>query len=98
MKMKKRQVRQAKVFKAIAEASLTGLGDIVTKRETFSIAYLRDTEFGVHTMCGLFNQKHELLFVLRNDDLGITPTEDIMDEVDAIVHIIWGKKPYRVLF
>lgn len=96
--MKKMKKRQARVFKAIAEASLTGLGDIVTKREMFSIAYLSDTEFGVHTMCGLFNQKHELLYVLRDDDLGIAPADDIMDDVDAIVRIIWGKKPYTVLF
>lgn len=97
--MKKRQKRQARVLKAIAEASLTGLGDIVTKRgEMFTIAFLNGTKFGVHTMlCGLFNQKNELLYILRDDDLGITP-EDITDDVDAIVRIIWGKKPYTVLF
>lgn len=96
--MKKMKKRQAKVLRAIAEASLTGFSDIETKHGTFTIAHFSDTEFGVGTTCELFNQKHELLYVLRDDDLGIAPADNIMDDVDAIVRIIWGKKPYTVLF
>ena len=98
MKMKKHQVRQVKVLKAIAEASLTGFSDIETKHGTFTIAHFNDTKFGVGTVCDLFNAKHELLYILRDDDSGITPSDNIMDDVDAIVRIIWGKKPYTVLF
>ena len=96
--MKNMKKRQAKVLKAIAEASLTGISDIETKHGTFTIAHFNDTKFGVGTVCDLFDAEHELLYILRDDDSGITPSDNIMDEVDAIVRIIWGKKPYKLLF
>lgn len=97
--MKKMKKRQSKVLKAIAEASLTGFSDIKTKHHgTYTIAHFNDTKFGVGTVCDLFNAEHELLYILRDDDSGIAPSDNIMDDVDAIVRIIWGKKPYKVLF
>ena len=96
--MKNMKKRRARVFKAIAEASLTGLGDIKTKHGTYTIVHFNDTKFGVGTVCDLFNAEHELLYILRDDDSGIAPSDNIMDDVDAIVRIIWGKKPYTVLF
>lgn len=96
--MKNMKKRQARVLEAIAKASLTGFGDIKTKHGTYTIAHFNDTKFGVGTVCDLFNAEHELLYILRDDDSGITPSDNIMDDVDAIVRIIWGKKPYTVLF